>query len=145
MLATAGPQRYCTAKTSSLGCTPSIGWSGAPSASLAQSFRITASEVLGQKTGFLVYALGSRFLPFQGGTLCVAAPFVRTPPQGSQGAAGQCNGLFGYEFNARIQSGVDPALVAGATVSAQYYFRDPADPAGFGSGLSDALRFVICP
>ena len=145
MLATAGPHAYCSAKPSSLGCTPSIGWQGTPSASVAQPFRITCSQVIGQKTGFLVYALGSRFLPFQGGTLCVASPFQRTPPQGSQGTVGQCNGLFGYEFNERIQGGADPSLAPGATVSAQYYYRDPADPAGFGSGLSDAVRFVICP
>ena len=145
MLATAGPHAYCSAKTSSLGCTPAIGWQGMPSASSPQSFRVTCSQVIGQKSGFLVYALGSRFLPFQGGTLCVASPFQRTPPQLSQGSLDQCDGLFGYEFNARIQSGVDPSLAPGATVSAQYYYRDPADPAGFGSGLSDAVRFVICP
>jgi hypothetical protein len=49
------------------------------------------------------------------------------------------------DFNAWIQSGADPLLLAGKTVNGQYWFRDPQDPAGFGTGLTDALEFTIQP
>ena len=41
--------------------------------------------------------------------------------------------------------GVHPGLVPGALVYCQWWSRDPLDPAGFGTGLSDALRFGIAP
>ena len=47
------------------------------------------------------------------------------------------------DFNAWTATLSDPALVAGAVVRAQYWYRDPA--ASFGSGLSDAAEFTICP
>jgi hypothetical protein len=56
-----------------------------------------------------------------------------------------CTGTFAFDFNAHARSGSDPALVVGTTVSAQWYYRDVQDPAGFGSGLTDAVRFVLCP
>ena len=40
------------------------------------------------------------------------------------------------DFKAFALSGVDPALVAGASVYAQYWYRDPAD--AYGSGTTDA-------
>ena len=142
--ASAGPQVFCAAKTSADGCVPSIGWFGDPSASNPGIFRIRCADVPVQRTGFLLYSHASRFLPFQGGTLCVGAPFRRTPPQSSHGFPGvPCTGVFAFDFNAWTQSGIDPSLGAGATISAQYYFRDPGD--AFGTGLSDALRFTICP
>jgi hypothetical protein len=48
-----------------------------------------------------------------------------------------------FDFNARIQSGIDPLLVAGQFCAAQYYFRDPGDP--FTTGLTDGVSFTICP
>ena len=46
---------------------------------------------------------------------------------------------------ALIQGGQDPLLVPGTTVDAQWWSRDPLDPTGFGTGLSDALEFTIAP
>ena len=143
-----GPTTYCTAKTNSQGCTPAIAFSGSPSASSGAPFAITASQVINQKTGLLLYGYGQASTPFQGGTLCIAAPLVRTAPQDSGGTsppAADCSGTYSYDFNARIQSGADPALVAGATVAAQYWYRDPADPTGFATGLTDAVTFTIGP
>jgi hypothetical protein len=143
---TAGPHAFGTPKTNSQGCAPHVGWSGAPSQSSPFPFSITASSVLNQKSGMLFYGQGSAFTPFQGATLYVSGPH-RTAIQFSGGAASgsSCTGSFAYDFNARIQSGVDPLLVPGRTISAQYYYRDPMDPAGFATGLTDALRFTICP
>ena len=44
-----------------------------------------------------------------------------------------------------IQGGTDPNLIPSAVVFTQYWARDPADPAGFGTSLSDGLTFTICP
>jgi hypothetical protein len=134
---------YCKPKVHSGGCGPRVAFNGAPSASLPTPFDITASEVLNQKNGLLAYAYAQDVLPFQGGLLCIKAPIRRTPVQSSGGNAGppDCSGSFTFDMQQHIQSGIDPGLIPGATVFAQYWFRDP--PAASGSGLSDAVQFVI--
>jgi hypothetical protein len=47
------------------------------------------------------------------------------------------------DFNARIQSGIDASLIAGAEAFTQYWSRDPQSPSA--TSLSNALRFVINP
>ncbi len=138
--------KHCTAKVNSNGCTPAIGYSGAPSTSSSAPFFVSATNELNGKTGLLFYGAGAAVLPFQGGTLCVQPPIVRTPQQDSGGnppPANDCSGTYSFDFNAWIQSGVDPALVTGVLVDTQYWARDPLDPAGFGTSLSDALEFTI--
>jgi calcineurin-like phosphoesterase family protein len=132
---------YCTAKQSSAGCWPAIGSSGSPSAS-GSPFFVTATQIVKQKSGILFYGFGPGHLAFQGGKLCVSAPITRTPGQSSGGAT-PCGGAFSYDFDARIQSGVDPALAAGATVYCQYWYRDP--PTASATGLTGGLQFVIGP
>lgn len=142
----AGPQIFCSAKPNSAGCTPAIGFNGSPSASGTAAFNVTATNVINLKSGLLFYGLASSFTPFQGGTLCVTGP-RRTPIQlaGGTPTGHNCTGTYSYDFNARIRSGVDPDLVAGQTISAQYYYRDALDPSGYGTGLTNAIRFTICP
>ena len=136
------PQSYCTAKVNSLGCLPSVASSGWPSLSSDLPFVVTAHSILNLKNGLAFYGSLAVAAPFQGGTLCVAQP-KRTPLQASGGSTGgsDCTGVFSYDFNARIRSGVDPALVPGASVRCQYWSRDPA--ASFGTNTTDALAFVI--
>ncbi len=137
-----GPTIYCTGKLSSQGCVPQVGFSGSPSASNPSPFDVNAALVVPGMNGILFYGHGADNTPFQGGILCALPPIVRTSLQVSGGAA-VCSGAYHFDFNALIQSGSDPSLVAGWQVNAQYWFRDP--PASFGSGLSDALEFVIQP
>ncbi|MCK6448439.1 MAG: choice-of-anchor B family protein [Planctomycetes bacterium] len=141
------PQYYCVAKTNSQGCAPAISGSGFASASSAQSFVIGANDVLNQKFGLLFYGSTQASLAFQGGTLCVALPITRTSVQASGGSASgtDCSGSYAFDLNAWIQSGNDPSLVAGAQVCCQYWARDPQDPAGFATSLSNALKVVIEP
>ena len=75
----------------------------------------------------------------------MATPTKRTPLQDSGGnpPPNDCSGVYAYDFNARIQSGVDANLTAGATVFAQYWSRDPGDP--YTTGLTDAVSFTIQP
>jgi hypothetical protein len=139
------PTSYCTAKVNSLGCTPSISFSGSPSASAGAPFQITASSFVSQKTGLLFYSHAVASASFQGGFKCAANPTVRTPPQNSGGSTSgsDCSGTYAFDFNAWMQSGGDPSLAAGAQLFAQYWSRDPASPSH--TGLSNGLRFVINP
>ncbi len=134
---------YCTAKTTSHSCVPSISATGAPSASAGSGFTIQAANVEPMKNGVLFYCYaGPAAQPFQGGTFCLKFPVKRTPPTNSGGAA-NCSGVLSMDFNAWIATGFDPGLVAGAQIWAQDWFRDPTAP--FGTGLSNALTFHICP
>jgi hypothetical protein len=144
---TDGPQIYCVAKVNSRGCTPMIRFSGTPSASSPNPFTISATRVLNHQLTLMLYGHDSAFTPFQGSVLCVAAPLKRWAIQSSGGnpAGSDCSGVPSTDFNARIRSGADPTLVPGATVTARWIYRDGQDPAGFGTGLTDALRFAICP
>lgn len=142
-----GPQVYCTAKVNSLGCTPSIGFSGAPDINAGSGFAITLSNTLNQKAGLLFYGtFGPTSTAFQGGTLCVQAPYFRTAAQSSGGTptpAADCSGTFTYDFNVLLASGTNPTLQVGTLVCSQYWSRDPA--ATFTTNLSNALRFTIQP
>jgi len=137
-------QTYCTAKINSQGCTPQIGAIGVPGATNPNPFAITSTNMINHKSGFVLYSVaGMAATPFQGGTLCLASPLHRTPAQNSGGNVGptDCSGTYSLDFNARVQSGIDPALVPGVEVWAQYYSRDPGDP--YMVGLTDAVTFII--
>ena len=139
------PADFCEAKLNSEGCLPAIGFVGTPSASSVTPCLITASQVLNNKTGYLIYGFVPASTPFQGGTLCFSGTLKRTPAQNSGGNAppNDCSGSYSFDFNARIASGIDPTLVVGREVFAQYYSRDPG--ASFAVGLTNALAFTICP
>lgn len=142
------PHIYCTAKVNSQGCTPAIGFVGVlPSLSDPQPFLITASSVINNKFGLLLYGFGAQAAPFQGGTLCVAPQIRRTGLQSSGGnpPPNDCSGTFALDFNAYLQSGADAELTAYRTVFAQYWYRDPQSGGGFPTGLTDALRTSIAP
>ena len=137
---------YCASETNSLGCTPAIASSGSASATSGAPFLVSASNVLNQRTGLCFYGFAPKQSAFTGGSLCVAGQFRRTPQQNAGGSAqptNDCSGVFSLDFNARIQSGVDPLLVAGEEVFAQYWSRDPADAST--TNLTDALAFFIAP
>jgi hypothetical protein len=140
------PSAYCTSKVNSQGCSPTIGSTGNASASGA-TFDITCANVLNNKQGLLFYSYTPKQVPYQGGYLCVQAPTKRTPAMSSGGnpPPDDCSGSYTFDFNARIQSGIDPGLVAGALVYAQYWFRDPQQAGFFTTGRSDALSFGVAP
>lgn len=139
------PADYCVAKVNSQGCTPDIDFIGSPSASNPSPFLITATQALNNKTGLLLYGYAPAATPFQGGTLCFLGTLKRTPSQNSGGnpPPNDCSGSYSFDFNARIQSGIDPNLAIGTNVFAQYYTRDAAS--SFGVGLTNALAFTVCP
>jgi len=133
---------YCTAKTTSTGCTPSVSHSGVPSATASVGFEVTAIQVESERPGVLFYGVsGPAAFPFQGGLLCVAPPIRRTPPQ-SSGSSGSppCAGALSLDLNA---AGICAWIGAGHRGWMQGWFRDPASPEG--TGLTDAIEWTVCP
>lgn len=137
------PQTFCTSKTNSDGCLPSMYATGQPSATAGSGFTVGAEQVTSGDVGLLFYSkTGPGSQPFLGGTLCLAGSVTRTTGQ-SSGGTGTCGGAFAFDFNAYAASGIDPALVAGQPVWGQYWFRDP--PAVAAIGLTNGLAFQLGP
>ncbi|HUR29641.1 MAG TPA: hypothetical protein VM509_15735 [Planctomycetota bacterium] len=137
-----GPRIYCAGKLNSQGCVPQIGYTGVPSVS-GGTFFVTAGLEIVNKPGLLLQSFASTALPFQGGTLCLQSPIKRLGAQNSTGS-GTCGGTYGFDMGAWIAQG-HPGVVAGELLCVQWWSRDPLEPAGFGSGLSDALSFGLAP
>jgi hypothetical protein len=138
------PVSYCTAKVSSAGCTPAMSFTGSASAASAAPFSLSASSIINNRFGLLFFGLtGRAAFPFQGGTLCVLPPTRRTLTQLSGGSptGTNCTGSFTLDFNAVIQSGLEPGLSPGIRVNSQYWYRDPQSASS--TGLTDAIEFGI--
>lgn len=136
-------ETYCTAKVTSQGCTPQLSWSGEPSLAASAPFTITATGVNPGAATQLFYGLsGPAATPYRGGLVCVAPALRRTPVQFASSAS-NCGAQASFDFNAWSASGVDPQLQAGATVHAQFWGRDSADP--YGASFSDGIVFELEP
>lgn len=140
-----GPGSYCASKVSSHGCQADLRFFGNPSATAPGIFSISAARVPRNSVGVLAYSTqGKVRVPFQGGTLCIAPPLRRMPPRSSSGIGGvECSHYLAQPFLDQIQSGVDPTLTPGTRVHAQWFYRDPADP--YGWGMTNAGWFVVQP
>jgi hypothetical protein len=138
------PTRYCTAKTNSAGCVPSVIWSGTPSFADPVGFTVGAVDVLAQQVGLLVWAQSAGAQPFGGGTLCVGSPLTRTPGQSSGGGAlGTCTGSYAFTFDTEYL--LFYTLGWGFDVHAQYWSRDTGFAPPNAIGLTDAVLFTVCP
>lgn len=144
-------QSYCTAGTTSSGCTPQMSISGVASATSNQPALLTASNVEGQKTGLIFVAYQAQAVPWAPGStsfFCVKTPTVRLPPaQNSGGTAGQCNGTIQANINAYVQANngmlLGQQVTPGLSFNAQGWFRDP--PAPKSTNLTNALTVTFCP
>jgi Tol biopolymer transport system component len=143
------PLVYCTAKTNSLGCVPSISWSGALHVGSASAFSVTANNVLNNKSALFAYSIvGRAAIPFQGGTLCVQPPLVRIPVSNSGGSpapVADCSGTLSIDFAAVVASGIYPSLTVGQGVWAMFWSRDPGFLEPDNTNLTDGLEFALLP
>ncbi len=146
---TSAPLVYCTAGTTTNGCSASIAASANPSVSLAYACDITVSNVEGQKSGILLYGLASNSVPWSPGSnsfLCVKAPMQRTDTQSSGGTLNSCDGALPLDWNA-YQAANPTALgnpwASGNKAYVQAWFRDP--PAPSSTNLSNALELTYLP
>jgi hypothetical protein len=147
------PVVYCTAKLNSLGCTPTIGFSGVPSATAGSGFIVTATNVINNKNGLLFYGVTGQVAgPFQGGTLCVKPPIKRTGSINSGGnpPPNDCSGIYALDMNAFAVSPGPPIPLAalqlpGTVVDCQWWGRDPGFAAPNNTTLSNGLEYTVCP
>jgi hypothetical protein len=139
------PQSYCSAVLNSQGCLPSISASGTPSETSAAPFWITATNIVSDRTGILLFSMRPDRTPFQGGTLCLGVPWRRggTLNSGGNTSAPDCSGILQRDFNLILHQHHYSDLLPGARVFAQFFYRDQQNP--LGPGLTDALRFEIQP
>jgi hypothetical protein len=145
------PTIYCTAGTSTHGCTAAISATAQPSASLATPCVINVANVEGQKQGLIFYgnqpmSPATAWAPGSTSFLCVKSPTQRTGTQSAGGTVGQCDGSFALDWNA-FQAANPGALgnpfTSGDKVYAQAWFRDP--PAAKTTNLSNAIEMTYQP
>ncbi len=145
---------YCTAKTNSLNCVPSIYTHENSSASATSGFTITSLRVLNNKPGLLLYGTTGRTeIPFQGGFLCVNAPVRRTSGVNSGGTAppaNDCSGAFAIDMNSfaagLLGGNPQPDLrVPGTSVCVQWWGRDPGFSYPNNAQLTNAAQYFVCP
>lgn len=144
----AAPSSYCTAKLNNCGGLPAISSSGAPSATGAGPFVVSAANAHAGLVGMLMYTdSGADNKPFLGGVLCLDLLGLRRSVGvvDGVGTPGQCDGVLSLDMNAFALGllGGDPApslTTPGTTVHCQFWGR--------GSGgdhlLSDGLTYLIC-
>lgn len=138
---------YCTAKTNSLGCAPTISGEGFPSPTALSGYVLRASNVRNQSTGSLTFGISGRaVLPFGGGVNCVAPPRQRTTVAfsgGSPTGVADCSGAWQLDFNTWMSQHF--TLPAGTTIQAQWLGRDAGFAPPDNWSLSNALEFVVRP
>jgi hypothetical protein len=140
-----GEVTYCVAKVNSAGCLPRICSDGTPTLSGPDDFVVRAERVVSHQYGMLLWGSAAATTPFQGGTLCIAAPITRTKAQASGGLPGanDCSGTFAYPFTQAYMAA--HGLAPGSAVFAQFWSRDLYQLPPTATGLTDALSFSIAP
>ncbi len=144
------PLTYCTAGTTTNGCTPSISAPSQPSSSFARPCVVTVSQVEGQRAGLVFFGIaGQNNVSWGLGStsfFCVKTPVQRSNAQLSGGTVGQCDGALALDWNAfRLANptGLGSPWSPGQKVWMQGWFRDP--PAPRTTNLSNALEMTHTP
>ncbi len=151
------PVVYCTGKINSLGCTPSMGFTGNPSATCNSGFQLWAINEINNKPGLLIYSeFGRESKVFGlGGILCIKAPVRKAKGLNSGGnlpPAADCSGVYSIDFNMFTQGGLGlpptPAAflkIPGQRVTAQFWGRDTGIAIPNNFSLSNAVEFFVGP
>jgi hypothetical protein len=137
------PRNYCTPKVNSLGCTPTVSFTGTPTLDGDDDFHMIATGVFNRQSGIMIWSRQAQSIPFQGGRLCLRGGITRTRVQNSGGSptGTDCSGKFDFHFSHAYFQARSISLFQ--TIYAQYWYRDPHST--FSVGLTDGGRFVPCP
>jgi hypothetical protein len=151
---TGTPVTYCTAKVNSLGCTPSIGFTGIPSASVPLGFTVSASNVINNKPGLLIYTNGGqRDGALRGGPALHqhADPALDPAVLGRQSSAERLLGRV-LDRHERLWSGCSrrhagdiPGRSRAPWWTASSGAATTASPRPNNATLSNGLEYTICP
>ena len=147
----ADAQAYCTAGTSSSGCSAMLGASGVPSATAPTGFVLSATGVEGAKDGLFFFGTSGRQAnPWGNGTSfqCVVPPVTRAGLLVGGGTVGGCDGLLEQDLCALWCAACPKPQKnpgAGSVVQAQLWYRDPANTSNQTTGLSNAIEFALEP
>lgn len=138
---------YCSSKTSSTGCLPTIAGIGIASPTAASGYQITGTNTRNNAFGMLHYSLAGRASqPFAGGLACIQTPWIRTRIANSGGSSGpvkDCSGTWAVDLNAELAR--KPALPAGTILNCQWMGRDPGYAPPDNYSLSDGLELTLLP
>lgn len=141
------PAVYCSGKTGSNGCVPTISTMGTPSLTGSDDFVMMSDQLPNNVLGVLVWGLAPSSTPFGGGTLCVASPVLSSfgvlSSGGGPGKATDCSGAIAFDVHQAFFTG--QGLTAGTSVYMQFLVRDPGFPTPDTVVLSDALTYVLQP
>jgi hypothetical protein len=139
----ANPGNYCTAAFNSTGRSARIGHSGSarvPENDLVLSVR----DGVPNEFGLFYYGPVKTLLPFGDGFRCVTGgvgEVLRIHPAVLMDATGSAQRPLDYQASP-MDSGIG-AIDVGSAYNFQFWYRDPAGPAGFN--LTDGLSVVFCP
>jgi hypothetical protein len=126
------PQVFGEAKPSSSGKLPALRWTGRPSRH-GDDFELTVSRAEPGSLGILLCSAGRGELPFAGGRLALAPPLTRFAVARADDSG-----------SATIPIPISPERV-GTKLHFQFWFRDPGQADGSGSGLTNALEVRFAP
>jgi hypothetical protein len=138
---------YCTAGTSSNGCTARIWAYGSPSASASDGFLVVGSHT-GNKNGMFFFAAnGQQTVPWGSGTSyqCVVPPVKRAGLLNGFGTTKSCDGTFTQDLNTLWSGSPHKNPGSGAVVQAQLWVRDPNNTSNKKTVMSDALELTVGP
>lgn len=138
------PGTYCTAQTTSLGCTPTIWASGVPSLTKG-ALTLSAMGLDNEQRGVLLWGTHPTSTPFRGTLHCIGPVLGRRAlwTGGNSTATfgtADCSGSMRDTWNKQALQAL--GLVAGQTVHAQFRFASPGEP---GGGATDAIAFDVLP
>ncbi|MCY3003037.1 MAG: hypothetical protein NTV21_14640 [Planctomycetota bacterium] len=141
-----GPVNYCESSLNSLGCAPVLHWSGSATLTGPDDFVVGVHRIHNQRPARILWGFAPSNHPFNGSTMCIASPIVRTPLAAASGATlptSNCSGTHDFAFTQAYMA--SKFLTAGDTIYAQYSGRDPFKAAPNNRNSSNAIRVTIAP
>ncbi|MBK7875104.1 MAG: VCBS repeat-containing protein [Planctomycetes bacterium] len=139
----------CPGKTTSQGCTPVIGMTGAPSPTIGDPLAFIAAGVVPSSYGTVLWSTTLAPIPFGGGTLCLGGALHRWPTVTTSGPSSispcpsQQTGTLSVRVSrARLAA---TGLAPGQVFFVQAWFRDAGFAPPDDIGLSDALGVTLWP